>query len=611
MTGVLNFAQPAFVLVGARIYSSLTADYHWHVAPAAAVTLLVCPCVGVACEQPVFRFAEKATVAGKVILTLGLFEVIYAIVQWLFAPGLQYAIPIVPPFSVDVLGTDVGVNQLTDVAAAFFVVFAFGAFLRYTRLGLLTRAMAEDRAMTEVFGVAKRTVGSLSWAMAAFSAGIAGILIATNGGYTNDYFLTYFIFAIPATVLAGLRSMLLTAIGGIALGAVTTMVGASGNSYGNLIVFGTLVFVVLTRRNWPAELSRLGWTRPTLRVDPRWSSFACCVFACIAVSTLLALYALSNPVWAETCALSLVFAIAALSVVPILAWTGQISLGQGGLMGIGASAASSMVAAHHVPVPVAILIGMAVGAFFGALLGGVVARLSFVLAAVVTLGFTNVASSFMVGRLAFWVHSTFGLIPIREPWYFASPERQALVFGIGVVVAFGLALSTKRSSFGARFMAAKASPAMAANFGISVSRTRIQAYGLSGALAGLAGALYSFVLGNVNPGYFNSTLSVNVLLYAVVGGVLSLYGPAIGAVLFVGVPQLLGLAHFGVSPWPTLMIGVAIVVISARSPDGLVALCEAPSAHLPRSAIARRVVVRLWSAPIAMLANLPRQAGQP
>ncbi len=592
VTRVLNVAHVGFVMLAAHLYGYLTWNARWSTSSAALVTCVFSVLLGVAAETVVFRFASRATVAGRVILTLGLFQVMYATSLWFFPPGQQFSKPIVRLTGVDVFGTNIGINQITNLACAFGLVLGISAFLRFTRIGLLTRALVADAQMAELLGARKNRIGMLNWALGAFSAGIAGILIATMGAFSNDFFLTYFIFTLPAVLLGGLSSLALSALGGVLLGIVTTIIGANGNSYGNLFVFGLLAIVVVLKRHWPEELGRTGWTRPSIVLEARWFNFtSLVVLSCVAAAGLVGL-AFSNLVWAETAALIVVFSLATASLVPILGWTGQISLAQASLMGIGATSAMSVSSYDHWSFPLALLCGMAAGMAAGGVLGLVVYRLSFVLAAVVTLSFTNVAAYFMVGRLAPWVHAPFGSLSIHPPAYLASTLDQVGVIGLVALVVFVLLGFGARSIWGTRFLAAKTSPVMAAHFGVSLARTRVYAYALSGAIAGLAGSLYVVVLGTASVGYFSVNLSITLLLYAVAGGVGRLVGPVLGSILFIGLPQLFGLNRYANSPWPSLVVGLVIVYLSARSPDGLSAYGEVP-AFRPRSSLATVLVGRV------------------
>ncbi len=600
VTRVLNFAHAGFVMWAAYLYSIFTFSAHLPTLFAAFCTL-VCVCaLGVLSEMLVFRFAERASTANKIILTFGLLQLLTALAIWIFGPDPRGATPLVGTKGIAMFGTVVGENQIADIAVAFGVVAAVGLFLKYTRLGLLTRATAEDASMAELLGANRRLVGSFNWALAAASAGLGGIFITALGPFTNDLFFTYFIFSVLATMLGGLQSLVGTAIGGLILGLAENLFGVSGFTFGNLVIFGAIVALALGRRDWLSEISLVRWSGGLLSRDEARSWAISGAFGVVFVGAAIALvYAtFLNLVWSQTVALILIYAVAALSLIPVLGWTGQVSLATGGLMGIGGFATASGVSYYHLPLPIAILMGCAISTGYGLAVGVIVHRLSFVLSVIVTLEFTNIAPMFMGGQYAPWTHFGLAGVQLYLPSYLNTAAR--LVGGfvvLGAVSVFVLSM-LRNSSWGTKFLATKTAPIMAAHFGVRQSFARIYAYGVSGFIAGIAGSMYVMFLTNVNAGEFSSSFSLTILLYAVAGGVTALWGPFLGSILFIGLPAVLGANRFGSSPVPGLLTGVVVIVLMATSLDGLVALARRPSNALPRGALARRLVARFVPPPI-------------
>ena len=92
---------------------------------------------------------------------------------------------------------------------------------------------------------------------------MAGVLAASLQPFTGSVFLQYFLIALTATLVGGLRSLWLTAVGGLAIGVIlsVTQVWSSTIGLGTLFVFLGVVALVLLRKHWPSELSKIGWSR--------------------------------------------------------------------------------------------------------------------------------------------------------------------------------------------------------------------------------------------------------------------------------------------------------------------------------------------------------------
>ena len=115
--------------------------------------------------------------------------------------------------------------------------------------------MAEDNTIAELMGISKSQIGLLNWGLAAMVGGMAGVLAASLQPFTGSVFLQYFLTACHAMLVGGLRSLWLTALGGLAIGVIlsVTQVWSSTIGLGTLFVFFGVVALVLLRKHWPSE----------------------------------------------------------------------------------------------------------------------------------------------------------------------------------------------------------------------------------------------------------------------------------------------------------------------------------------------------------------------
>ena len=170
-----------------------------------------------------------------------------------------------------------------------------------------------------------------------------------------------------------------------------TQVWSSTIGLGTLFVFLGVVALVLLAGAMAVGLSKIGWSRPQISKANPGSMVARFVLLGGWLWLIRAVY--RGRLWGQTGALILVYTVAVFSLVPLIGWTGQVSLAQGGFMALGALAMNEAYDYHHLPMAVAVLIAILVGTFGGALVGLICYRLSFVQTAIVTLAFTGVVTS--------------------------------------------------------------------------------------------------------------------------------------------------------------------------------------------------------------------------
>ena len=124
------------------------------------------------------------------------------------------------------------------------------------------------------------------------------------------------------------------------------------------------------------------------------------------------------------------------------------------------------------------------------------------------------------------------------------------------------------SPFGYTLRALRANALRVQYLGIDVRAHRLAAFVLSGAFAGLAGAIFALSNGNVFPGWLNWTASATPVVMAVLGGTASFLGPALGAAVYVVLEVLIsGRTEY----WP-LAMGIIIVILVLLMPEGLTGL---------------------------------------
>jgi len=214
--GVVNFAQGAFVMLGAYFTFALT---RLGLAPVAAVigAMLAMALVGMLTERLVLRPMMKAPVVAIMAVTLGILILTRAVCLAIWGPD-QIAFPkLFPDGAVDIFGVFITYNYLAAAILSVFLSLAFLAFYQFTSIGLKQRCAADNTRAALAIGIHTGNQNSLAWSMSAALAGLGGTLLATLNGLSlglSDIGLVAF----PVIVLGGLTSLPGAVVAGLLLG---------------------------------------------------------------------------------------------------------------------------------------------------------------------------------------------------------------------------------------------------------------------------------------------------------------------------------------------------------------------------------------------------------
>lgn len=292
-------------------------------------------------------------------------------------------------------------------------------------------------------------------------------------------------------------------------------------------------------------------------------------------------FAASLPAWANPgflfiAGLVLVQALFAMSWNILFGYAGLASFGHAGFFGIGAYTVGALLR-YQVPLPFVLMLVCAtlLGALVALVIGSVVLRrLSGIFLAVLTVALAEILR--LVIGYARFLSAEDGLSNIPRPRVdlgftvldLASAEA-CYLFLLGVVCLAAVALWwLLHSRYGRLFQVIRQDPERAAFLGIDVARWRIVAFMISGAVAALAGALYAPWTRVVTLEELHWLQSLKPMLYTLLGGVGSFWGPAIGAAVFALIDYQTRL-YPGVAE---LIVGTALILIILVAPAGIAGL---------------------------------------
>jgi len=245
---------------------------------------------------------------------------------------------------------------------------------------------------------------------------------------------------------------------------------------------------------------------------------------------------------------------------------GQLSLANGAFMGIGAYTAALLTIKADFPCLMALLGGMIVPAVIAIPIGLPILRLRGVYMAIATIAFGEV-----VRIVALNLSITGGALGLS-----GIPAKTALwQIVLAVIGVLYLLWRMRESRMGKAFAAIREDEAAARTMGIDTTRYKLIAFTMGAAVAGLAGGLSAHFLFFISPNDYGFSRAVDILVYAIVGGVASFIGPVVGAWLITLIPEFIrNVRPFGVEPGPAALFvnGAVLLLVMLFLPNGLVSL---------------------------------------
>ncbi len=262
------------------------------------------------------------------------------------------------------------------------------------------------------------------------------------------------------------------------------------------------------------------------------------IMAGIAVPLLWFMATASN-IWAQRISLALIYAIIGLSLNVVLGYTGQVSLGHHAFVGLSAFVSAYVVTERQQSFWVGLIAAVLVGALSAGLLGLVALRIKGLYLSLITLtyGFVAVNSLFEISALT---RGGAGM-PAPRPVLFAGNNAFAFLCLIALATVAFIDWRLLRSKVGRAVLSIKHSEAVAASYAINLTFYKVVAFVLSGAFAGLAGALFAARNSTVVATDFQFQTALLWVLMVVVGGLGSRIGVIIGSAFFALFPFLIGL----------------------------------------------------------------------
>lgn len=474
----------------------------------------------------------------------------------------------------------------SDIATALLclaALVAVGVFLRVSAVGVVLRGASENADRARTLGVNVASVTSLVWIVAGLLSGLAWTLTVTSGGAAAAGGEGVLVRLLAAGVIAGMTSVPIAVVASIVLGVLdqTALWSLERPNVVDGVLLVVIVAVLLLQRartvrsdseadsGWratkeirpiPGELRDLpvvrGWVR-NLRVA--------------LVVLVLGLPWVLSPSQTNLAAVTMIYAVVALSLLVLTGWAGQISLGQFAFAAVG----GFVTAWSRWPFPFSIGAGALVGALVAVIVGLPALRLRGLHLAISTLAFALATTALLLSPsyAGKWLPDT-----LERPVLVGidlDDQRSFYYVMLGFLVLFVVAtMGMRRSRTGRALIACRDNESAAQSFGINLLRARLGAFAVSGFMAAFAGGLYAYSQYGVKPSAFTVGQSTTMFLIVVIGGMGSIAGPVLGAAyygmtLMLSSNALVALASTG------LGVLVILLVLPGGLGDGIARLRDA------------------------------------
>ncbi len=276
--------------------------------------------------------------------------------------------------------------------------------------------------------------------------------------------------------------------------------------------------------------------------------------------------------------------IAAIGLNILIGYTGQISLGHGAFIGVGAYAAAILATSANIPfllnLPLAGLVAALVGMIFGIPSG----RLKGLYLTIATLAGQIIIEYVLIH----WESLTKGTMGITLPspsifgFELASDKDFFFIIFVSLIVMIWIAVNLMRTKYGRAFIAIRDNDRAAEGMGIPIFRYKLLSFGISSFYAGFAGAIWAYYMVSITSEPFNLGLSVEYIAMVIIGGLGSITGSIYGAIFITFLNEILrwltdivmnvGIfteAGLNVAPLRELFFGLAIVLFILFEPRGL------------------------------------------
>lgn len=601
-SNIINFAQGALGAAGGVFTYNFAVLNRWPFLLSLIMGLIVAALIGLAVELGLMRRFLHAPRLVLTVVTIALIGVLAGAAQTVSGlPGLfpdrqdrtveelSGSAPIPLPFSgfkfrIGSLPLDFGFPHLLAIGLSIVALIGLSLFLRYTRFGIAIRAAAENAERAPLLGINIGILSMIVWTIAGFLSGLGLILTGvanqsfTGGSVPPELLIT----ALAAALIARMRKLWVAVAAATAITILRQAINYSFADQIALLDVGLLLVVVggLLAQRSRAERSEAqevsSWKateeyRPIPKEMLAIPGLRAVKFSGIVIGLLTLLlfpWAVSSGA-SNLAGYVFIVAISMLSLVVLTGWAGQVSLGQWGLVAVAAVLGGAATSRMGISFWIAIIIVPVLVGGMAFLLGIPALRIRGLYLAVTTFAFAFAVRSALFNDKYFsWLLPQDVDRPSLFLFDFEDERSMYYLVLIALVLAIVIVITLRRSRVGRVLIALRENEPNVQSFGVNAIKTRLSAFALSGWLCGFAGVLLAHHQRAAQGTSFDAVLSLQIFLFAVVGGVGSVSGVLLGAGFF-AVRQSLAQSN----PTLAFFVGdIGILAILFLAPGGLASI---------------------------------------
>jgi branched-chain amino acid transport system permease protein len=302
------------------------------------------------------------------------------------------------------------------------------------------------------------------------------------------------------------------------------------------------------------------------------------IFFCILIALFILPLLIRDPFYVD------IMIMVTLNCMIALTWRvimrlGQFSFGHAAFVGIGAYASALMVTKLGISFWISLPLSGLITAFISLMIGFPTLRLKGMFFAMTTWSFNEITRAIyiifkkpfggMTGLYGIPAPNSIHFPGLFEVRFDSKTEFCYLAFVL-FLITFLVLYRIEKSRIGMKFDAIRVDDDLAESVGINLMKHKCLAFAIACFFAGVAGSFYAHYFSFISPNSFETALSVNAIVYGMVGGLGSIFGPLLGASILTVIPIFLHAAGF----FKIIIYGVFLIAIILFLPEGLISLPE-------------------------------------
>ncbi len=570
VTGVYNFAQGQYMMVGGMVMASTHTD-KFPIAASVVLSVVVVALVAVLQERfTVSIVRDKVGVVGLAVISLGVGVLLEGLALIVWGKNAR-SIPSFEPGTFTLLGAHLDNQTLWIWGATLVSLVLMLVLFQRTTLGKAMRACALNPTAARLLGIRLDRMAILAFAIGGGLAGLVGAIALPLTSVSWESGVTVGLVGFIAAAVAGFDRPAVAVAAGLGLGVVENVAaGEISSSYRQLFVYGVLLVYLLVRdvlgeggfvarvrlarasgglrqrrrlrRAVSAGAGHVALARASgdrMRREPRWA-----MLLPLVLLTLMALAPLVLESGSQAMSAAIVIllsAVAATGLTLILGLGRMFSLGHAGLVLISGYTVAILTVNHAWNPWVALAVGVLLAVVGAFIIGWLTLRLQGFNLAIATLAIHLILLVFVTQATSF-TGGERGIVGVPALKVFSlTTESQHDFYWItfvALLICLLVARNLTKSRVGRSLRAVGSEQDGASMLGVNAFRMKLMVFVIGGAMAGLAGGLWVFYLSLAAPENWGFALTISLVTYVVVGGLTNVYGGVVGAVV-VGAVQYL------------------------------------------------------------------------